>query len=222
MINRFSLAALSAAFALSGCAQHSVDETVGDFSSGATQLTVTHLDTRAADGTALFVTVDGQDAGALPLGEKVELNVPAGKHQIGGYARSLIGRVTISPIEVTTSDEAIKNIAYSVTKSKPVFTVLTDTPKPKPAPVEAPTPEQAPPVTADANATAAPATSTQTAETQATDTQETDTQATETQATETQATPAPAADSGATASQAVKPEAAESQESTSATSEPQS
>ncbi|KOC90533.1 hypothetical protein NG42_08970, partial [Winslowiella iniecta] len=91
MINRYTLAAMVAAVALSGCAKHSVDETVADFSSGSTQLSVTHLPARTADGATVFVTVDGSEAGALPVGESMSLRVPAGAHQVGGYARSLIG-----------------------------------------------------------------------------------------------------------------------------------
>ena len=131
MINRFTLVAIAAAVVLSGCAKHSVDENVADFSSGATLLSVTHLPARTADGATVFITVDGNEAGALPVGESMALRVPAGAHQVGGYARSLIGRVTIPAVKVTTSPDTTRYVAYTVTRSKPLFTELSEDPNQK-------------------------------------------------------------------------------------------
>lgn len=153
MINRFTLAAVAAAFALTGCVKHSIDEPVAakpapDFSTGPTLVTVTNVPARTADGATLYVTVDGDDAGALTTGESVALRVPAGTHQIGGYARSLIGRVTIPSVKITTTADSEKHVVYTVMKSKPTFTEIADDPKPQPqaAPApQAPQPQPQPP-----------------------------------------------------------------------------
>lgn len=139
MINRFTLAAMTAAVTLSGCAKHSVNETVADFSQGDTLVEVTHLPARTADGATIFVTVDGSEAGALPVGESMALHVPAGAHQVGGYARSLIGRVTIPSVNITTAPDSTRYVAYTVTKSKPLFTELSEDPHPETPPVPAAT-----------------------------------------------------------------------------------
>lgn len=139
MINRFTLAAITAAVSLSGCAKHSVNETVADFSQGDTLVEVTHLPARTADGATIFVTVDGSEAGALPVGESMALHVPAGAHQVGGYARSLIGRVTIPSVKITTAPDSTRYVAYTVTKSKPLFTELSEDPHPETPPVPAAT-----------------------------------------------------------------------------------
>ena len=60
------------------------------------------------------------------------MRVPEGSHKVGGYARSLIGRVTISPVDVTTSNDAISHVTYSVADLKPTFLVRAQTPIPKP------------------------------------------------------------------------------------------
>ncbi|WP_413738902.1 hypothetical protein ACL2XP_12945 [Sodalis sp. RH21] len=135
MINRFTLTAIAAAFALTGCVKHvtsSNEPVAADFTNGPTLVTVTHVPAPTADGATVFVTVDGNDAGALATGESVALHVPAGSHQIGGYARSLIGRVTIPPVNVTTTADTPKHIAYTVTKSKPTFAELSAGPNPQP------------------------------------------------------------------------------------------
>ncbi|RWR03603.1 hypothetical protein ED28_01050 [[Pantoea] beijingensis] len=128
MMNRFTLAAVVAAMALTGCAKKSTDKPVADFTRGETLVTVTHVPARTSDGTRLFITVDGTDAGALATGESMALHVPAGSHQIGGYARSLIGRVTIAPVKVTTSPDSEKRVAYTMTKNRPVFTEESNNP----------------------------------------------------------------------------------------------
>ena len=95
-------------------------------------MTVTHVPTKTDDGTRLYVTIDGKDAGALGIGESMELQLPEGKHKVGGYARSLVGRVTISPVEVATSRDVISHVTYSVANLKPTFLVRASTPVPKP------------------------------------------------------------------------------------------
>ncbi|WP_437612418.1 hypothetical protein [Erwinia sp. V71] len=121
MIHRFTLTAVAAVFALTGCAKPVPTGPVADFASGNTLVTVTHVPAPTEDGTTVFVTIDGNDAGALEKGGNLTLSVPAGSHEIGGYARSLIGRVTISPVKVTTDSESVKHVVYTVTKSKPEF-----------------------------------------------------------------------------------------------------
>ncbi|WP_255562126.1 hypothetical protein [Rahnella sp. PD12R] len=131
MSYRFTLAAVAAVFALTGCANTKTAEKPA-FDLGSTRLTVTHVPTKTDDGTQIYVTIDGKDAGALGLGESVEVQLPEGKHQVGGYARSLIGRVTIAPVDVTTSRNDISHVTYSVANLKPTFLVRATTPVPKP------------------------------------------------------------------------------------------
>lgn len=131
MSYRFTLAAVAAVFALTGCANTKTAEKPA-FDLGSTRLTVTHVPTKTDDGTQIYVTIDGKDAGALGLGESVEVQLPEGKHQVGGYARSLIGRVTIAPVDVTTSRNDISHVTYSVANLKPTFLVRATTPIPKP------------------------------------------------------------------------------------------
>lgn len=131
MSYRFTLAAVAAVFALTGCANTKTAEKPA-FDLGSTRLTVTHVPTKTDDGTRIYVTIDGKDAGALGLGESVEVQLPEGKHQVGGYARSLIGRVTIAPVDVTTSRNDISHVTYSVANLKPTFLVRATTPIPKP------------------------------------------------------------------------------------------
>ncbi|MFS2225957.1 hypothetical protein [Pantoea sp. B65] len=204
MINRYTLTAMAAVFALTGCAKHSVDEPATNFASGATLVTVKNVPARTADGATVFVTVDGNEAGALPTGESVELHMPAGKHKIGGYARSLIGRVTIPSVEVTTTSDSIKHVAYTVKKSKPTFEELSSEPIPqKPAPVEAQAQTQTPVAATAQTSTAA---ATQTSET------------TSTAAATTQAAPASTATATTqTTEQTATATTAQSTEQTSAT-----
>jgi len=121
MIRCFTLTAVAAVFTLTGCAKPAPTGPVADFSTGNTLVTVTHVPAPTEDGTTVFVTVDGNDAGALEKGGSLTLSIPAGSHDIGGYARSIIGRVTISPIKVTTNSETVKHVVYTVTKTKPEF-----------------------------------------------------------------------------------------------------
>ncbi len=121
MIRCFTLTTVAAVLALTGCAKPAPTGPVADFSTGNTLVTVTHVPAPTEDGTTVFVTVDGNDAGALEKGGSLTLSIPAGSHDIGGYARSIIGRVTISPIKVTTNSETVKHVVYTVTKTKPEF-----------------------------------------------------------------------------------------------------
>jgi len=132
MSYRFTLAAIAAVFALTGCAKTKTADHAPAFDFGSTRMTVTHIPTKTDDGTKLYVTVDGTDAGALGIGESLEVRVPEGKHKVGGYARSLIGRVTITPVELTTSTDVISHVTYSVADLKPTFLVRATTPIPKP------------------------------------------------------------------------------------------
>lgn len=132
MSYRFTLAAVAAVLALTGCAKSQTADQAPAFDFGSSRVTVTHIPTKTDDGTKLYVTVDDKDAGALGTGENLEVQLPEGKHKVGGYARSLIGRVTIAPVEVTTSRDAISHVTYSIAKGKPTFMVRASTPVPKP------------------------------------------------------------------------------------------
>lgn len=132
MSYRFTLAAVAAVLALTGCAKSKTADQAPAFDFGSTRVTVTHVPTKTDDGTRLYVTIDGKDAGALGIGESMELQLPEGKHKVGGYARSLVGRVTISPVEVATSRDVISHVTYSVANLKPTFLVRASTPVPKP------------------------------------------------------------------------------------------
>ncbi|WP_193311903.1 hypothetical protein [Rouxiella sp. S1S-2] len=143
MINRFTLIAITAALTLTGCAKITAATSaaktaasaaltpakvnIADFSSGPTVVTVTHVPALADDGAPVYVTVDGTDAGILAIGQTVELHVSAGKHQIGGYARSMVGRVTIPGVEVTTAPTIEQHVNYSVTDTTPKFSVRPST-----------------------------------------------------------------------------------------------
>ncbi|PZL98853.1 hypothetical protein CKF43_00815 [Pantoea graminicola] len=120
---RFTLAVVTVAAVLTGCAKHAPADAADEFAAGPTQIDVSHIKTRADDGSSVFLTVDGKEAGKLPKGESRLLHVPAGKHQVGGYVATLfgMGRVTIAPIEVTTSPEDVKKVAYTVTRNKAAF-----------------------------------------------------------------------------------------------------
>lgn len=149
MSYRFTLAALTAALTLTGCAKHQKAGTPDDFFKGPSQINVSHVMTRADDGSSIFLTVDGNDAGPLLPGENTEVQIPAGKHQVGGYAQTLLGlgRVTIQSIEVTINPGEITQLAYSVTRDKPVFVKEGVTKLPaKPVPAPEPARQEAAPV----------------------------------------------------------------------------
>jgi hypothetical protein len=132
MSYRFTLAAVAAVLALTGCAKTKTADQPPAFDFGSTRLTVAHVPTKTDDGTKLYVTIDDKDAGALGTGESLEVQLPEGKHKVGGYARSLIGRVTIAPVDVATSRDVISHVTYSVANLKPTFLVRASTPVPKP------------------------------------------------------------------------------------------
>ncbi|CAM3867672.1 hypothetical protein RABR111495_16245 [Rahnella bruchi] len=132
MSYRFTLAAVAAVLALTGCAKTKTADQAPAFDFGSTRLTVAHVPTKTDDGTKLYVTIDDKDAGALGTGESLEVQLPEGKHKVGGYARSLIGRVTIAPVDVATSRDVVSHVTYSVANLKPTFLVRASTPVPKP------------------------------------------------------------------------------------------
>ncbi len=132
MSSRFALAAVAAVLALTGCAKSKIADPTSAFDFGSSRVTVTHIPTKTDDGTTIYVTIDSKDAGALGTGKSLELQLPEGKHTVGGYARTLIGRVTISPVEVSTSSDVVSHVTYSIANSKPTFTVRASTPVPKP------------------------------------------------------------------------------------------
>lgn len=161
MICRFTLAAVMATLTLAGCASQHKSEpsaptesadtrffkgpaqiSANDFSEGPTEVKVSHVISRTDDGSPIYVTVDGNDAGAIIRGQSLELHLPAGDHQIGGYVPTLLGfgRVTVQSIKITTRPDQVKQVAYSVTRSKPAFTekaaipVTTAKAAPAPAP----------------------------------------------------------------------------------------
>ncbi|RJT43403.1 hypothetical protein [Rahnella woolbedingensis] len=201
MSYRFTLAAVAAVLALTGCAKTKTADQAPAFDFGSTRVTVTHIPTKTDDGTKLYVTIDDKDAGALGTGESMEVQLPEGKHKVGGYARSLIGRVTIAPVEVATSRDVISHVTYSVANLKPTFLVRASTPVPKPKsesiPAE-PVPSlpkdiEAPAAAEQSQASAAPATATP-ATTQATQAAApVTTQQTSATAATSATTPAPAA-----------------------------
>lgn len=159
MFSRFTLAVVTAAITLSGCARHHDSDADTAFS-GSARLDVTHVVARGDDGSSVFLTVDGKDAGPLSAGEGTEVSVPPGKHKIGGYVQTLLGlgRVTITPLDITTQANEIQHIAYSVTANKPGFAVTKTEllPPPKPASVSQPLPAARPAdTTPDTPATAA-------------------------------------------------------------------
>ncbi|MFU9137439.1 hypothetical protein [Erwinia tasmaniensis] len=135
MIYRFTLAAAVAAVTLTGCAKNQAGGPPPDFFSGPSQIDVSHLTTKADDGSSVFVTIDGNEGGMLTRGESKALHIPDGKHKVGGYVRTLFGygRVTIDPITVVSKKGEVRHVAYSVTRNKPSFTDRGETPLP-PAP----------------------------------------------------------------------------------------
>lgn len=153
MSYRFTLAAVTAAITLTGCAkQQTSSEQPENYFQGPSQINVSHVVTRADDGSDIFLTIDGNNAGPLIAGQTNQVSVPPGKHQVGGYASTILGlgRVTIPPLEITTKSGEQTQIAYSVTRTKPVFvnegvTKIPVQPKPVPEPVKqeaAPQPAQ--------------------------------------------------------------------------------
>ncbi len=150
MLSRFTLATLMATLMLTGCARLAAvtgtspdstatadtsaaqpatgapienNDTPTPFESGPTVINVSHLVTRTDDGSTIYLTVDGQNAGLLQKGEKKEIRVAPGKHQIGGYVQTLFGfgKVTIASMDVTTDPNSPKNVVYSLTRQKPTF-----------------------------------------------------------------------------------------------------
>ncbi|MEN5015442.1 hypothetical protein ABEH87_03650 [Erwinia sp. Eh17-17] len=101
---------------------------VAPFSSGPTQIDVSHIVTRADDGSSITLTIDGTEAGILKRGEKRAVFVEPGTHKVGGYVQTLfgLGRVTIPPVEITTTPGKVKNVSYSVTRTRPAFTEAKD------------------------------------------------------------------------------------------------
>ncbi|WP_244202339.1 hypothetical protein [Buttiauxella warmboldiae] len=132
MSYRFTLTAVTAVLALTGCAASKTADPAPAFDFGSSRVAVTHIPTKTDDGTEIYVTIDGKDAGMLGTGEKIEVQLPEGKHKVGGYARTLIGRVTISPVEISTARDVISHVTYSVTNHKPTFVVRASTPVPQP------------------------------------------------------------------------------------------
>ena len=151
MSYRFTLAAVTAAITLTGCAkQQTSSDQPENYFQGPSQIAVSHVVTRADDGSDIFLTIDGNDAGPLIAGQSNQISVPAGKHKVGGYAATMLGlgRVTIEPVEITTKPGELTQVAYSVTKTKPVFvnegvTKLPVKPKPAPEPVQPEAPAEA-------------------------------------------------------------------------------
>lgn len=182
MINRFTLIAITAALTLTGCAKITAatsaakssvsavltpaEAKIVDFSTGPTLISVTHVATPADDGEPIYVTVDGIDAGILAIGQTVELHVSEGKHKIGGYARSLVGRVTIPAVEVTTEPHTKQHVNYAITRKTPKFTVgpstkvIVSAPVAATAPATAPSAATTPAATTTPSTTAAPAVTT--------------------------------------------------------------
>ena len=132
MSYRFALTAMAAVLTLTGCTNSKTADQAPAFDFGSSRVTVTHIPTKTDDGTAIYVTVDSKDAGTLGTSESLEVQLPEGKHKVGGYARTLIGRVTIAPVEVSTSSDVISHVTYSVANGKPTFIVRASTPVPKP------------------------------------------------------------------------------------------
>lgn len=144
MFSRFTLATLTATLLLTGCASRTAENsataqadtpaaapienenTPSQFESGPTVINVSHLVTRTDDGSTIYLTVDGKDAGMLQKGENKEIRVSAGKHQVGGYVQTLFGfgKVTIAAVDITTDPNAPKNVVYSVTRQKPAFSEI--------------------------------------------------------------------------------------------------
>ncbi|PKH26612.1 hypothetical protein CIG19_02120 [Enterobacterales bacterium CwR94] len=91
--------------------------------SGPTVIDVSHIVTASDDGSKIFLTIDGKEAGPLVKGENRQFQVSEGKHQIAGYVPTLFGfgRVTIPALDITTETDEVTKVAYLVTKNKPAF-----------------------------------------------------------------------------------------------------
>jgi len=135
MIQRILPVVIGITLLISGCAKKQEQQDSASFNLGATMLKVAHLPSPIADGSDLFITVDGKEAGLLPVGEAMLLQVPAGEHEVGGYARSLIGRVTIPGLKVTTVADQPRFVAYRVARNTPLFSVRGIDPLPQSAPL---------------------------------------------------------------------------------------
>ena len=128
MLYRLTLTTLTAALPLTGCARQSVEVPDDQYARGPTQINVSHIVTQTDDGSAVVVTVDGRDAGILDNGEGTLLHVPEGKHKVGGYVPTLLGRVTIPSVDVTTSHNEVTTVAYSVARDKAAFSEVARLP----------------------------------------------------------------------------------------------
>lgn len=135
MIQRILPVVIGIALLISGCAKKQEQQDSASFTMGATLLKVAHLPSPIADGSDLFITVDGKEAGQLPTGEAMLLQVPAGEHEVAGYARSLIGRVTIPGLKVTTVADQPRFVAYQVARNTPSFSARGIDPLPQSAPL---------------------------------------------------------------------------------------
>lgn len=184
MVYRFTLAAITAALTLTGCAkilptgEQSAAKTaekpvaqitqpaVNNFTTGSALVTVSHANSRTDDGSTINVTIDGDDAGPLVRGQTTDLHLTPGKHKVGGYVSTLYGygRVTIPPVEITATQNTVQHITYSMKKNKPTFAAGKATPVPvTPAPVAqaatgVPTPVITPVATAATTTSTPPAT----------------------------------------------------------------
>lgn len=184
MVYRFTLAAITAALTLTGCAkilptgEQSAAKTaekpvaqitqpaVNNFTTGPALVTVSHANSRTDDGSTINVTIDGDDAGPLVRGQTTDLHLTPGKHKVGGYVSTLYGygRVTIPPVEITATQNTVQHITYSMKKNKPTFAAGKATPVPvTPAPVAqaatgVPTPVITPVATAATTTSPPPAT----------------------------------------------------------------
>ncbi|QGU87598.1 hypothetical protein [Erwinia sorbitola] len=128
MFYRLTLTTIATAMMLTGCAQHPQDIPADQYASGPTQINVSHIVTQTDDGSAVVVTVDGRDAGVLDGGEHALLHVPSGEHKVGGYVPTLLGRVTIPAVDVTTSQNKVTTVAYTVARDKAAFTQVARLP----------------------------------------------------------------------------------------------
>lgn len=135
MIQRILPVVIGITFLISGCAKKQEQQESTRFNLGTTLLKVAHLPSPIADGSDLFITVDGKEAGQLPVGEAMLLQVPAGEHEVAGYARSLIGRVTIPGLKVTTVADQPRFVAYRVARNTPLFSIRGIDPLPQSAPL---------------------------------------------------------------------------------------
>lgn len=135
MIQRIIPVFIGITLLLSGCAKQQSNQHTARFTAGTTLLKIAHLPSPIEDGSSLFITVDGKDAGRLKVGKAMLLQVPAGEHEVAGYARSLIGSVTIPGLKVTTSPDAPRFVAYRVAQHDPLFMARGIDPLPHSAPI---------------------------------------------------------------------------------------